>query len=197
MPTGYTAPIINEGITFKQYALSCARAFGALLPMRDEPSNAPIPDEFKASDYHEKELVKAKKELTDYMLLDEDALLKLYEYEQQKEIEQHNKWNAQKDEQRAKYEAMLLEAEAYIAPSEDHVGYREFMIKQIKESIDFDCTHFEAPERLSFIDWKSKYLKHLHWAVEYHAKCNDEEVQRTRDRNKWIKQLKESLAKYN
>ena len=45
MPTGYTAGIL-EGETFEQYALQCAKAFGALVMMRDEPSDAPIPDQF-------------------------------------------------------------------------------------------------------------------------------------------------------
>jgi hypothetical protein len=43
MPTGYTAPIA-DGMTFEQFALGCARAFGALVTMRDEPSDAPIPE---------------------------------------------------------------------------------------------------------------------------------------------------------
>ena len=62
MPTGYTAAI-KDGISFNEYALSCARAFGALIMMRDEPADAPIPDEFKPSDYHFKKIEEAKAEL--------------------------------------------------------------------------------------------------------------------------------------
>lgn len=45
MPTGYTAAI-KYGITFKEFALDCARNFGACISMRDEPRETPIPDEF-------------------------------------------------------------------------------------------------------------------------------------------------------
>ena len=51
MPTGYTAKIA-DGQTFEEFILSCARAFGALVEMRDEPADAPIPEEFKPSAYH-------------------------------------------------------------------------------------------------------------------------------------------------
>lgn len=40
MPTGYT-DAIKDGISFNQFILSCARAFGALITMRDEPSSVP------------------------------------------------------------------------------------------------------------------------------------------------------------
>lgn len=51
MPTAYTADIA-KGITFKQYAMNCARAFGALIDLRDKPANCEIPDVVYPSDYH-------------------------------------------------------------------------------------------------------------------------------------------------
>jgi hypothetical protein len=38
MPTGYTAGVADGTITeFREYALLCARAFGACIMLRDEP----------------------------------------------------------------------------------------------------------------------------------------------------------------
>ena len=38
MPTGYTLDLYNgKDITFEEFVLKCARAFGALIDMRDEP----------------------------------------------------------------------------------------------------------------------------------------------------------------
>ena len=59
MPTGYTSKIA-DGIGFKDFALSCARAFGACIEMRDDPSDKPIPNEFKPNDYHKKRMAAAK-----------------------------------------------------------------------------------------------------------------------------------------
>ncbi len=62
MPTGYTAAI-KDGITFKQFALTCARAMGALIMMRDEPSGAEIPAAFPPSTFHRDQLARLSDEL--------------------------------------------------------------------------------------------------------------------------------------
>lgn len=57
MPTGYTYPVAEEKVdTLAEFALQCARAFGACVTMRDEPSNKPIPEEFKPSLHYQKKL---------------------------------------------------------------------------------------------------------------------------------------------
>lgn len=48
MPTGYTADVQSGKVTdFAEYAMNCARAFGALVLMRDDPSDADIPERFE------------------------------------------------------------------------------------------------------------------------------------------------------
>jgi len=44
MPTGYTAEIYEgeKEVTFEKFALTCARAFGACITIRDEPMSASI-----------------------------------------------------------------------------------------------------------------------------------------------------------
>jgi len=64
MPTGYTAAVQDGTIkTLSEYAMSCARAFGATITMRDEPSDAVIPDEFTPSPYHKDAIVRAKEDI--------------------------------------------------------------------------------------------------------------------------------------
>ncbi len=59
MPTGYTAAVQNGTVTrFADFAMNCARAFGALVELRDE-MDAPIPDTFKPSTHHSESLKKA------------------------------------------------------------------------------------------------------------------------------------------
>ena len=66
MPTGYTAMLTEEKeITFEDFALKCARAFGALIEMRDESLDAKIPEEFKVTEYHTVELNRAIEKLND------------------------------------------------------------------------------------------------------------------------------------
>lgn len=63
MPTGYTADLYDgKDVSFEGFALNCARAFGALVSLRDEP-DAEIPDEFKVDEYYVKKFEEAKEEL--------------------------------------------------------------------------------------------------------------------------------------
>jgi len=49
MPTGYTCQVQDGMITeFKEFALLCARNFGACITLRDEPLSPDIP-EFEVS----------------------------------------------------------------------------------------------------------------------------------------------------
>jgi len=52
MASGYVHKMLDDKQDFRTFAMSCARAFGALITMRDEPADAPIPDEFKPDPYH-------------------------------------------------------------------------------------------------------------------------------------------------
>ena len=72
MPTGYTAEV-QKGISFDKYALNCARAFGALVSMRDEPSDKEIPEKLEPSDYHFKAKATAENNLSTLNSLSNEA----------------------------------------------------------------------------------------------------------------------------
>jgi hypothetical protein len=68
-----TRPTSRDGISFKTYALNCARAFGACVTLRDEPGGGEnIPDEFTPSDYNAKAAQKARDELAALLNLTPD-----------------------------------------------------------------------------------------------------------------------------
>ena len=66
MPTGYT-DLINNGCTFNEFVMGCARAFGATIDMRDEPLGAEIPEKFELSDYHSAKIDEAKRETKEFL----------------------------------------------------------------------------------------------------------------------------------
>ena len=194
MPTGYTAAI-SDGITFKEYALSCARAFGALITMRDDPQDAPIPDKIEPWAHYIESLNDAKASLGELLAYtDEDKV---------RESNKSNKvnfdyWNEQKqknDDLKAKYVAMLAQVDAYQAPSEDHVEFKKFMRSQIEDSIKFDCGDYykTPPEAQSAEKWYTSALESAERDVEYYERNWRDEVKRSEDRTRWIQQLKESL----
>jgi hypothetical protein len=195
MPTGYTAEIKN-GITFEQFAIGCAKAFGACISLRDEPADAPIPESFEPSDYYQKALIAAEQKLAQLqqMTLDEANVQSADEWE----AGEQNRFKRLEEikELKAKYEAMLVAAEAYQPPTPDHVEFKNFMVEQIKSSIKFDCggDYYDKPAaKLSATEWLAEALEGAERAVEYHRKGHTEEIDRTNSRNQWIKALRESL----
>lgn len=196
MPTGYTAAI-QEGVTFQQFAMNCARAFGALVMMRDDPSDAEIPAAFEPSDHNLKALEKAREEMMTLgaMGTAECEVAAMRQFDE--ESAYRSKQIAESNELQAKYDAMLQEVKAWIPPSPDHVKMKEFMIEQIESSIKFDCNadYYEArvPQLHTAISWKAQRVLQVAKDITYHSEAHEEEVERTAGRNKWIAELRESL----
>lgn len=66
MPTGYTQDLADgKDVTFEQFAMKCARAFGALIEMRDEPMDAEIPKKFTTPPYYSERLERARARVTE------------------------------------------------------------------------------------------------------------------------------------
>lgn len=193
MPTGYTADIA-KGITFKQYALNCARAFGALVTMRDDPADAAIPEKFKPSNWHAEQLQIASDRLAQLRLMSagdcEAAAVAAYNAAMKERAEQLR----EKDELRAKYEAMLAQVVAWQAPTPDHVEYKSFMEKQIRESIEWDCTLYgDAPVQMTGAQWLAEETRKAERIVSYHTDHDAGERKRVDGRNAWIKALRDAL----
>ena len=200
MPTGYTS-CIGDGATFEKFVLGCARAFGACVTMRDDDADAPIPKEFKPTTYHQKEIIKLKKEIQQIKNMPHGecsvAALKEFNeevYEQMRYIQKYNKL-------REKYNSMLDKVYTWKCPV-SHNEFKDFMIRQITESIDFDCKNGYVQEELntllkkgpqSGLVWKLAKLKELNHDVQYNIDEDKKEIERVAGRNKWLKILRESL----
>lgn len=197
MPTGYTADI-KDGITFQTFAMNCARAFGACVTLRDERGGgAAIPDAFAPSDYHLKELGKAR---ADFAALDEMTPAQC-EREAAKTFDaaETRRIMGLKEmaDQRAAYEAMLAKVNAWTPPTSDHAGLKRFMAEQITESIRFDCsgTYYDTPTvRMTGEQWKANRAASLARDIAYHKREHAAEVKRVADRTEWVKALRSSLA---
>lgn len=194
MPTGYTADIA-KGITFEQYVWSCARAFGALVMMRDEQSDAKIPERFEPSDYNRIALEKARAERDRIVSMTnteaDDAAAAMYSVEEARYQERL----AEKRALRTKYIAMRAKSEAWNPPSPDHERFKGFLIEQIDSSIDHDCDerYMERPKLLDGSKWRAARIADLDRQVQYHHDENAKEIARTEMRNVWLLALRASV----
>jgi len=203
MPTGYTAPI-QDGISFKEFVMSCARAFGALILMRDGPSDAPIPV-FKPDSHHKNELERAGKKLG---RLNKMTVGKAFKMAKRKarinfldEKEYYRERIKESKDLRKKYQDMLAQVRTWQPPTKNHCGLKRFMIQQIKSSINFDCIddYYEGKDLLnseplppgSFL---AAMLQKLSEDIRYHSKEWRKEVKRSKERNEWVGALLKSLG---
>ncbi len=195
MATGYTVQI-EEGITFKEFVLICARAFGACISMRDDPIGKEIPNEIVPSTYHLKEIESAKNKIQLLSNLSLIELTKEAKLKFKKDIDYYNESIKKNKELKEKYENMLCKVNMWNPPTKDHVNLKEFMIKQIEDSIQFDCyaeKYMEKPILQTGKEWFAEQMELVKRDLQYHVKENEKEIKRCKERTKWIQDLKNSL----
>ncbi len=200
MPTGYTAKLCTQDVPFGEFVMTCARAMGACVMMRDEPFDAPIPESFAPSDYHPKKIAEAEVELARINELTNEDLTAASREEFKKQHAHYTKMIDSAKAARNRMNAMLAKVVQWGSPSSDHDGLKKFMLEQLRSTIDFDGdgSFYEKEllnlRQLSAIEYKHKQITKALKDIEYHHKEHVEEVTRTENRNIWIKQLRDSLT---
>jgi AraC-like DNA-binding protein len=197
MPTGFTADLTEE-TSFPEFVLRCAHGMGALILMRDDPLDAPI-KEFEPSDYHQKAIEEAKLELASLreMTLDDAA----------KDLRKHNAHQLAERERIAsdssrlskRYRRMRHLVKAWQPPTNDHDGLKRFMLEQLQTSENVDCHDQKFAEQFyptfdgTPEDWRANRIAKAERDLAYHEVEWSEEQRRTRERNEWVRELRESL----
>lgn len=196
--TGYTYPVIKGEITnFRDFALSCARAFGALITMRDDPKDKPIPEVIEPStEFYDESIARLEAEvarvtaLSDEQCVDEQRAVAA-------EVEQHNRdILAEAEAENARLAAMKATVEQWTPPTIEHQGLKEFMLQQISIS-GSDPLISSVPEMLPPSEWRACRLKQLHEELQRYQRSRREEIERAAGRTKWIADLRASLEPKN
>lgn len=197
MPTGYTYTVADGTVTeLKPFIMQLARGMGALVTMRDDPADAPIPERFEPSTYSADELIEAREKLAMFLSMNEDSKQKAcLEWN-----EENDKYNAkvliEQKAQRKRYSDMIEKVKAWNGAPE---GIKEFALSQLQSSIEFDTGETDEeilkyyPKSMTTEEWYNEQVRKAEWDISYHEKQNKEEIERTESRNAWLKQLRESL----
>lgn len=194
MPTGYTYPVADGKITeFSDFALSCARAFGALITMRDDPSDALIPEEFKPSDYSEKRLAESHARLAEIQGMSVEQVKAAAQAAYDEAMASHLKYEAGEELAEQRLNAMREKVMEWSPPTAEHVGLKDFMIEQINVSRR-GTYRSKPPEQTTPAEWQRAQIETLHKDIAYNAGEQAKEVERARGRTEWVKTLRASLA---
>lgn len=194
MPTGYTGELYDgKKVKFEDFALRCARAFGALILMRDEPMDAKIPDRFEPSSYHVEALAKAKRLLPVAEGMSTAQAEKKSEAEFDKEMKHFNESIMESARRRKNYQDMIRQVNAWTPPTKDHTRLKEFMLEQLTSSIDFDCHEPTKPFMQSGAEYRRDLIAQTKNDIKYHQDALNKEVELAMERTAWVKALRDSL----
>lgn len=196
MPTGYTYKLVNQGQSFPEFSMRCARAFSALAHMMDQPMDAPIPDVFKPSDYYTKALQEAQETLAHLERMTPQQAVAYGDAKRREEIEMTNAPPAKQVAERARLYAMQTQVNAWIPPSSDHDSLKRFMLDQINISLN-DAGYAESNE----VETDSKSCTGYYHDALIYARIDvsacTEELEKQRQRcarnTNWVRLLRESL----
>lgn len=199
MPTGYTAAIA-DGQSFEDFALSCARAFGACMHQRDSGGDERPKKIDVDNSYHVSRLAEAKAELARLNAMLPEEREAIGEKSRQEAIDQAQTYFNEKLVLRAQYDEMIAKVQAWTPPSPDHINLQKFMVDQIVDSIKWDCDTNYAMKDLTEATAKTpanyynKLVGAAEWEVKYHSEQIEKEKTRADGANLWIEQLYTSLG---
>lgn len=196
MPTGYTADV-KDGISFRTFAMNCARAFGACVTLRDEDGGGQhIPEKFEPSDYHEKELVKLRATLSELRLMTPERQCSRAEAAYREAEDSRLKRLAENQIQIQSYRDMLEQVKLWTPPTDDHAELKKFMEEQLTSSIKFDDMqdYYSKPtEPLTGEKWLEEQLASTIKSIRYHEEEHQKEVDRANERTAWVQALRGAL----
>lgn len=191
MPTGYTV-FIEEGCGFEEFVWRCARAIGACGMMRDDPIDAPVLDEFSPNDHYAKAVVRAEAEIARLVRMTAKDLEDAGAAERAETVAENTRYAEEHREKAALYDAMLARVEAWVPPSADHVGLKDFMLEQIRISVPGEPYQRKLPPS-DPAEWLDDKLADARWDLDYYRKRHAEELERTANLNRWVRRLRESV----
>jgi len=193
MPTGYTADVSNGTTTsLRSFAIRCARAFGALAHMRDFPIDTPIDVQRNGYDA---ELREAEAHLEMMREVSDKWIESSIERRHLEALEFEERYHRNVTVVRARYEAMLEKVTAWDAPPQLR-DLREFMLKQIRESIEWDCPPprpVRIHERPTVAAFRAKEIAAAEERLAAARVRHAEEEKRLSASRKWVADLLAAL----
>lgn len=192
MPTGYTAAVVDGNVKdFPTFAMTCARAFGALIMMREDAMDAPIPEVQEPTTYHVKEREAAEQRLGRLLAMTPGAIAAQARADYAKSVKDKADSDARLEAEDRRCRKMAELVRAWTPPTPDHENMKTFMLDQLKISMhDF---RMPVPQKRSPEVWHAEQLASARKDIEYHTKEDAEERARVAGRTAWVKALRDSL----
>lgn len=194
MATSYTAKLHDGPQEFKEFVLSCARAFTPLIEMRDEPFDAAIPPEFKPSPYYWEQIVKRRVSLKKLEAMPPSEAAREAERVYTHAMDDYRRANAKTSAVETRYRAMLTEVQSWVPPTPEHQELKDYMVQQLAQSLDHDCYLLTKPNPVTGAQWLEQQVEMEKHSLSHYERAWEEEQARVKWRNEWVSALRKSLS---
>lgn len=188
MATGYTHKTMEGTDTLGEMLANMARGMGAYIHQRDEPPSTGLTKRTEAS-YAQESYEKYLREHEDLCTWDAQRILDEYAEAEAEYEKARADYFAKNKLVRERYETRIAEVEAIDWPEDTEdtdgfwKGYREFVMSQLKDSLEFDCPENSSLYADSF--------------AELHPDANEWYVSRVQNSRRVLNNSKEYLDKQN
>lgn len=203
MATAYTEGIIDGSTkTFKDFALICARAFGAAAHMIDDELSVKFKERIPDS-FWDEQIKESEKMVEEIKSLSDENIIKRKKENIEKSLERHKKEIEDKLRLKIKLNRFYLEAKNYKPPTEDHKEVKYFMIEQLESTIEWECDVKYNEDEINRLNKELNnlnpetirldYLSNFYKSLELYNNEKKKELERCENSNNWYKAYLKSL----
>lgn len=201
MPSGYTAPVQDGSITdLTDFALTCARGFGAMVLLRDSDQSLEATRRFieerayaEKSSYYHHSLDASRKRMAELGAMSDEETLAAAQAAHDSVVESNRAREEKRMAELARYETMIAKVKVWEPPTKEHANFKDFMLDQLYESIRFDCRTFSMTPPEVSLAWRDAEIERERESIERY----EDEIVKERERNDgrfaWVTALLDSL----
>ena len=203
MASGYTTEILNGNVkTLKDFASVCAKGFGATSHQQTDDLSTPLKEAIVGK-YHKKALRKLKVNLKEFNAVTDEQIIADEKKALKTSREHYLGKIVQMKEAKKKCAALLLDAQLWEPPTDNHVVVKEMMVEHLKSTIEFDCDLDPVNQLLEDIDNKmdsidpkgirAKQVEAIEKQIDFHEQSHKVDEDHVKQSNEWVAELMESF----
>lgn len=190
MPTGFTEDLCKKDVPFEKFVLNCARA--CIGSMRD--SSGPLPERFSPPTYYRDEIRKDQAKLAALKAMTAAEVEDAADRDYTKALQEREKYVAEVKERRERLMAMRTRVAAWLPPTRDHEGLRQFMIEQLDLTLKHDGEVLgDPPEKTTAKEWKANRIAYLEDEIASNEESQRKAVRDAEHDTLWVERLRDNL----
>lgn len=193
MATGYTWAVVKGSVSFPVFARLCARAFGPLVTLRDEPLDAPLPDviEPRTAGFDAR-IAELTADLARVEAMSADECAAAQERERETAAREAARYRERQELGNAHVAAMREQVEKWTPPTPEHDGLKSFMLQQLDVSVA-PLYEFTPPPDLPPEEWRDARKAVIMDSLSRTRRQRVDEVDRAAGATRWLRALRAAL----